>query len=187
MYCPKCGSLLRDGVLFCGNCGTVRKNIACAAHGSLESLIKYYFSKEMAYQTIVHVLQVCHDNKISLSTLKRKLKAMQLTKSANVSDEALQQIIRRELQGASAGHGYRFMWYKLKKTYGIQVKRSAVMKILRQEDPVGTLLRKARYIKRRVYTCNGPNNSWHADGNDKLKPYGFPIHGCVDGFSRKVL
>ena len=25
------------------------------------------------------------------------------------------------------------------------------------------------------------------DGNDKLKPYGFEIHGCIDGYSRKVL
>ena len=32
----------------------------------------------------------------------------------------------------------------------------------------------------------GPNNTWHPAGNDKLKPYGFPIHGCMDGFSRKV-
>ena len=61
------------------------------------------------------------------------------------------------------------------------------MKILREEDPFGTLFRKSRYIKRRVYTCDGPNNTWHNDGNDKLKPYGFPIHGCIDGFSRKVL
>ena len=27
----------------------------------------------------------------------------------------------------------------------------------------------------------------HADGYDKLKPYGFPVHGCIDGWSRKVL
>ena len=61
------------------------------------------------------------------------------------------------------------------------------MKILREEDPAGMLLRKSRYIKRRVYTCDGPNNIWHADGNFKLRPDGLPIHGCVDGFSRKVL
>ena len=61
------------------------------------------------------------------------------------------------------------------------------MKISREEDPARTLLRKSRYIKRKVYTCNGPNNIWHADSNDKRKPYGFPIHGCVDGFSRKAL
>jgi hypothetical protein len=25
------------------------------------------------------------------------------------------------------------------------------------------------------------------DGYDKLKPFGFPIHGVIDGFSRKIL
>ena len=25
------------------------------------------------------------------------------------------------------------------------------------------------------------------DGHDKLKPYGFSIHGCIDGFSRKLI
>ena len=33
----------------------------------------------------------------------------------------------------------------------------------------------------------GPNYAWHCDGYDKLKPFGFPIHGCIDGWSRKVL
>ena len=27
----------------------------------------------------------------------------------------------------------------------------------------------------------GPNYIWHCDGNDKLKKYGFCIHGCIDG------
>ncbi|KAL5506500.1 hypothetical protein EMCRGX_G008155 [Ephydatia muelleri] len=33
----------------------------------------------------------------------------------------------------------------------------------------------------------GPNWCWHMDGYDKLKPFGFPIHACIDGFSRKIL
>lgn len=28
---------------------------------------------------------------------------------------------------------------------------------------------------------------WHIDGHDKLKPFGFSIHGCIDGFSRRLL
>ena len=28
---------------------------------------------------------------------------------------------------------------------------------------------------------------WHIHGYDKLKPIGFPIHGAIDGFSRKIL
>ena len=42
-------------------------------------------------------------------------------------------------------------------------------------------------MNRRVYVTNGPNDLWHADGYDKLKPFGFPIHGCIDGYSRKIL
>ena len=61
------------------------------------------------------------------------------------------------------------------------------MNILREVDPEGTQTRKARRLRRRRYTSPGPNFSWHTDGYDKLKPYGFPIHGCIDGFSRRIL
>ena len=141
----------------------------------------------MAYQKVVDVLDARHDIQISLRAFKRKLKTIQLTKSPNITDEAVRQIIKRDLRGQSAGHGDRFMWNKLKTIYGIQVRRSTVMKISREEDPAGVLLKKSMHIKQRVYTRNGPSNTLHTDGNDKLKPRGFPIHGCVDAFSRKVL
>lgn len=32
-----------------------------------------------------------------------------------------------------------------------------------------------------------PNFSWHIDGYDKLKPFVFSVHGCVDGFSRRII
>ena len=28
---------------------------------------------------------------------------------------------------------------------------------------------------------------WHIDGYDKLKPFGFAIHGAIDGFSRRII
>ena len=54
-------------------------------------------------------------------------------------------------------------------------------------EPAGCHERKAHRLQRRQYTNPGPNFAWYTDGYDKLKPYGFPIHGCVDGFSRRVL
>ena len=33
----------------------------------------------------------------------------------------------------------------------------------------------------------GPNFIWHIDGYDKLKPYGFCVHGAIDGYSRRIL
>ena len=54
-------------------------------------------------------------------------------------------------------------------------------------DPDGIEKRSRYKLKRRQYKVPGPNHLWHIDGFDKLKRYGFAIHGCVDGFSRRVL
>ena len=79
------------------------------------------------------------------------------------------------------------MWNKLRTRYNITVPRDTVMRLLKEVDPVQSAYRKARKLQRRIYNSPGPNAAWHVDGHDKLKPYGFPIHGCIDGFSRKVL
>ena len=42
-------------------------------------------------------------------------------------------------------------------------------------------------IKRRVYKVRGANALWHQDGNEKLKWWGFWVHGCVDGHSRLII
>jgi hypothetical protein len=54
-------------------------------------------------------------------------------------------------------------------------------------DPNCDGMRKAHRLERRFCCAKGPNNIWHLDGYDKLKPFGFCIHGAVDGFSRKVI
>ena len=67
------------------------------------------------------------------------------------------------------------------------MRRFTVQTLLRELDPEGSRLRKAHRLQRREYLNPGPNFCWHADGYDKLKPFGFPIHGCIDGFSRKIM
>lgn len=37
------------------------------------------------------------------------------------------------------------------------------------------------------FAYKGPDFVWHIDGYDKLKPYGFTIHGCVDGLAHAYL
>ena len=32
-----------------------------------------------------------------------------------------------------------------------------------------------------IQPAPGLNQAWHMDGYDKLKPFGFPIHGAIDG------
>ena len=61
------------------------------------------------------------------------------------------------------------------------------MSLMREIDPEGVAARARRRLVRRTYFSSGSNQCWHIDGYDKLKPYGLAIHGCIDGFSRKIL
>ena len=51
----------------------------------------------------------------------------------------------------------------------------------------GVSRRKRRKLRRRKYFSAGPNYSWNIDGHDKLKPFGFSLHGRTDGFSRRLI
>ena len=94
------------------------------------------------------LLKVNHNVKISMTSLKRKLKEKGLSKVSNVSDKTVRQIIQKKTQDHSSVHSYCSVSGKLKTTYGIQVKQDTVMNILREEDPEGTLQRKSRSITR---------------------------------------
>ena len=61
--------------------------------------------------------------------------------------------------------------------------RNTVRLLLTAVDADGVALRRARKLRRRVYRSLGPNYVIHLDGYDKLKRFGFPIHGAIDGYS----
>ncbi len=79
------------------------------------------------------------------------------------------------------------------------------MEIMRETDPDAVGRRRQGRLQRRIYSSKvlvyrvvicwcvyycvftynihmqGPNFCWHLDGYDKLSPFGFHIHGCIDG------
>ena len=61
------------------------------------------------------------------------------------------------------------------------------MELMQELDGPGIEIRRRRKLRRRVYFSKGPNFAWHVDGYDKIKPYGFCIHDCIDGFSRRIM
>ena len=81
---------------------------------------------------------------------------------------------------------YRTIWHTLE-FEGLRVPRIVVREILRELDPVGTEQKKAHKLKMWVFSNPGHNYCWHMDGYNKLKPWGFPIHGCIDGYSRRII
>ena len=189
MFCFRCGNLVTDNELFCGECGTRKRHPSVDKSSSEEDAITEYFYRGFEYTTILQFLQRFHQIEMSLSTLKRRLRTYGLQKrKAEFSEDQVKNIIKQEIENCpSSLLGYRSMWNKLKRTYRINIPRDRVMEILKELDPEATEERKSRRLRRRVYSSNGPNYVWHIDGYDKLKPYGLPIHGCVDGFSRKIL
>ncbi|XP_061170558.1 uncharacterized protein LOC133179892 [Saccostrea echinata] len=106
--------------------------------------------------------------------------------STGYSDAELERKIKDMLQSSPPTVGYRHMTDKLRHL-NIPVRRDKVMEIMRRIDPLGVDFRRRRRIKRKIYYSQGPNYIWHVDGYDKLKPFGFPIHGCIDGFSRRIM
>ena len=82
---------------------------------------------------------------------------------------------------------YYGLRHSLKTIYGIIVQRDTVMTILKETDPGGTNLQKVRRLRRRKCISEGLNSCLCAEGSYKLNPYGFPIHGCIDGYSRRIL
>ena len=69
----------------------------------------------------------------------------------------------------------------------ILVRKEDVRKAILELNAEGVQQRKRRKLVRRKYRNPGPNYVWHIDDHDKLKPFGFSVHGCIDGFSRKLI
>ena len=65
----------------------------------------------------------------------------------------------------------------------INVTRKLLRDSINRVDPEGRQHRKKKAVKRRVH----PNELWHIDGNHKLRRYNLTIHGCIDGFSRRII
>ena len=78
------------------------------------------------------------------------------------------------------------IWARLRRK-GYMVKNITVMKLLRELDPEGIESRKRKRLRQRMYHAKGPNFVWDIDGFDKLKPYGFCVHGAIDRFSRRLI
>jgi hypothetical protein len=153
-----------------------------------EAIIRYYFGKNYQYKIILKLLEKFHGITISKGTLLNKLKEYGLRRHGNVVDgNRVREAIQQEVDGSGQMLGYRAMWRRLQSIYDIHVPRLVLQTILRDIDPEGSRLRRANSLRRSDYLNPGPNHCWHTDGYDKLKPYRFPIHGCIDGFSRRIL
>ena len=153
-----------------------------------EELIGEYFNMGYCNKEIIVCLFLSHGIQLSIRHLKRILARMGLRRrSLNSNFDAIVDRIEEELKGSGSTVGYRAMWQRLRVDYGLSTSKEFVRKALKVIDPEGVERRLRHRLRRRKYSAKGPNFVWHIDGYDKLKPYGLCIHGCIDGYSRRIM
>ena len=118
----------------------------------------------------------------SVNTQKKKKKKKTLKNSIN----HVVVFIINELEFSSRCLGYRAMHQKLLMN-GFFIDHDSVRLILKKLDPLSTEQRSWHSLTKCSYVSTGPNQTWHIDGYDKLKSFGFAIHGAIDGYTRKIL
>ena len=150
--------------------------------------IERYFHLGLKYKEIILFLISVHGVEISIRQLKRILKQRGLVRRGNPSSaNDVLEAMQCELKGSGNVTGYRSMHQRLRNCHRLVISREAVRQALKILDPEGVEARSRHCLKRRRYTCKGPNYIWHIDGYDKLKPFGFCIHGAIDGYTRRIL
>lgn len=151
-------------------------------------LITTYFKLGFTYVQIVSFLRKFHGILLCVRQLKRILHQSALTRRTKYTDiNLVWNIIQQEVETNGGTAGYRNVHGKLTKTYGLVVTRETVRICLLNIDPSGVSRRRCRRLERRRYNGHGANYIWHVDGWDKLKTYGLCVHGCMDGYSRRLI
>ena len=158
---------------------------------SEQDVIEYCFYTGLTYRHITLMLEKQHNIIMNQRTLKRRLKNYGLKRRETVDEELKERvrdlIVQEICNGPDSLSGYRAMRHILRLRHRINVPLRLVESLLREVDPRGVEHRQSRCLQRRTFVPPGPNFCWQMDGYDKLKPYDFSIHGCVDGFSRRSL
>uniref|UniRef100_A0A7M5UQS5 Integrase core domain-containing protein n=1 Tax=Clytia hemisphaerica TaxID=252671 RepID=A0A7M5UQS5_9CNID len=156
---------------------------------SLTDLVVYYYKVQpkLKYHEIVSIINQHHGKHLTLRNLKNICAKQSLSRKCNVTHEQLCEAIRNEIGTSLSLVGYRQMYENLTLKYNINTSKEKVRLALLTVDPEGVEQRRSRTIQRRSYYTDGPGHIFHIDGNDKLKQWGFAIHGGIDGFSRKIL
>ena len=89
--------------------------------------MRYYFSKNYDYQTILLFLEREHGVNISKRSLLNRLKEYGLRgRERDVDEDIIKEYLNREVDCSGSLLGYRAMWRKLHSKHGINVPRSTV-------------------------------------------------------------
>ena len=148
---------------------------------SIVELVKhyYYIKPRLRYRDILKIINFGHSRVISMRQLKAICYNLNPRRTV-ISDRDLTELVSNELSSSLSKVGYRQFTEIVNINYDLNIAKDRVTRILRIVDPDRVMERRQRAIKRRLYHCDGPFDVVHIDGNDKLKRFGFAIHGAME-------
>ena len=155
---------------------------------SQNDAIENYFTLGFTASEILSFLLNVHGIRLNFKQQRRILKNRGCTRRGQSTDiSIIVRAVEEELRGSGSIIGYRSMHQRLTTDHHLIVTRNVVCQVLQILDPEGVQARSGHRLRRRNYSTKGPNYLWHIDGYDKLKPFGFCVHGAIDGYSKKIL
>ncbi|KAF5334704.1 hypothetical protein D9758_017251 [Tetrapyrgos nigripes] len=146
-----------------------------------------YLCKAMNPKRRIPITVLAKALKVSTKTVTSSLKQNNINyKPSRISDRQLDDVVKT-FQQKKPRSGEQYLTGYLRRS-GLKVQRQRIRESVRRVDKLGHALRlqQKRKIERVPYMVSRPNALWHIDGHHKLILWGIVIHGCVDGFSRKV-
>ena len=126
---------------------------------------------------------------VSRWTVHRRVKEFglqSLSEFSLMSDDELDAIISDYMNRHGNTTGQAYMTGYLR-SLGLRVQRSRVRESISRLDPVNSALRWGVVVTRRKYHVPWPNSLWHIDGHHSLIRWGIVVHGCIDGYSRRII
>lgn len=104
----------------------------------------------------------------------------------HLPDEELDEIVRGFISdhGRTTGQGYVGGYIK---ALGLRIQRKRLRESMARVDPQNTSLRWGVVVSRRTYQVPWPNSLWHLYGHHALIHWNIVVHGCIDGFSRRII
>ena len=101
---------------------------------SVKEIITIYFLQSYQYKIILKFLAEHHKIKMSLRTLKTRLKQLKLGRRNLMNETTAQKLdtaLLLELPGPSSNSGYISIWWRISLYHGLFVPRDAVMLALK--------------------------------------------------------
>ena len=145
---------------------------------SLLLLLEYRFSQK----------DIAKMFSVSTKTIQRRLKHFSIKQSAYtpISEHELDNLVCSIISDFP-NCGIRNMKGFLR-ARNVHVTWNSVRMSMWRVDPSGLIMRSLQLntVRRRKYRVAGPNALWHMDGHHKLVRWSFVIHGCIDGYSRRL-